>query len=626
MWSLEVNGTTFNLDATNGVVVTAVQGASMPPVANVLREFALLDGGYVLRSRMAPRVITFAIDVAGSSWSTFKAFRRALSEAVAPGQRVRIIHTDGSVTRYMDAWYDGGLEGQVTNGFVESGLLLRFLAPDPYWYEAEQEAVLTASNVISAQLILAENSGVWDNLSGGLSSGAVYTIAEGPDGALYVGGHFATTGGGLPVGHIAKWTGAAWESVGGGVTGVPIPEVRKIVFDAQGNLYAVGKFTQAGGTATIGIARWTGATWESVGGGLDNSSDYINDIVIGRNGAIYVGGAFTSIGGVSAQNLARYSGGMWTEVGDGVNNVVNALAYDAATDTLYVGGMFTQVGSTAANYIAAWDGTNWQTLGLGTTAQVLTLMWDSGERALYVGGAFRYVNGLAGAGGISANYIAKWTGYSWLPLGSATDNGVNSNVYGIYRLSDGNLILTGDFTMAAGDVRCGRVVKYNGYAFTSVGAYIPDGLWDYGRVVYQSSDGTTYIGGGFETIVPVSAITTVMNSGNAPSHVTVEITATAWTPTFFMLKNETTGAALWGSYVLREGETLTINTAPTGAVAISSVVGADVSNVPLPGSALATFRVAGGENKISVFVYDVEKPDGAATVTMRWSPAHYGVE
>ena len=67
---------------------------------------------------------------------------------------------------------------------------------------------------------------------------------------------------------------------------------------------------------------------------------------------------------------------------------------------MYAGGNFTTAGGVSANFIAKWDGTNWSALGSGMNSTVNALAFDlSGN--LYAGGNFNT------AGGVSANFIAK---------------------------------------------------------------------------------------------------------------------------------------------------------------------------------------------------------------------------
>jgi hypothetical protein len=85
-------------------------------------------------------------------------------------------------------------------------------------------------------------------------------------------------------------------------------------------------------------------------------------------------------------------------VGTGMNAPVRSLA--VYKGELYVGGDFTIAGGIAANYIAKWDGTSWSALGSGTNATVLSLGVYNGD--LYAGGSFTV------AGGSNADHIAKW--------------------------------------------------------------------------------------------------------------------------------------------------------------------------------------------------------------------------
>ncbi len=116
---------------------------------------------------------------------------------------------------------------------------------------------------------------------------------------------------------------------------------------------------------------------------------------------------------------------------------------------LYAGGSFTSAGGVTANHIAKWDGFSWSALGSGVDDEVEALaVFDDGSGggpALYAGGAFTT------AGGVGADRIAKWDGTSWLALGT----GMNTTVLAVDDDSSGAgpaLYAGGDFTMSpAGD-------------------------------------------------------------------------------------------------------------------------------------------------------------------------------
>jgi trimeric autotransporter adhesin len=82
---------------------------------------------------------------------------------------------------------------------------------------------------------------------------------------------------------------------------------------------------------------------------------------------------------------------------------------------LHAGGGFTAAGGVVANYAARWDGSRWTALGSGMniSVDVLAVYDDGRSSALYAGGVFRT------AGGVAAGRIARWDGSNWSALGSA---------------------------------------------------------------------------------------------------------------------------------------------------------------------------------------------------------------
>ena len=70
-------------------------------------------------------------------------------------------------------------------------------------------------------------------------------------GFVYAGGGFSADGGPMTANIIARWDGAQWTALGGGLQGVPTYDafVNAIATDSRGNLYVGGRFSMAGGTA-----------------------------------------------------------------------------------------------------------------------------------------------------------------------------------------------------------------------------------------------------------------------------------------------------------------------------------------------------------------------------------------
>jgi hypothetical protein len=96
-------------------------------------------------------------------------------------------------------------------------------------------------------------------------------------------------------------------------------------------------------------------------------------------------------GSASAQTWSAMPGG-------GMNGWVYATT--VYNGDLIVGGLFTTAGGVPANYIARWDGTTWTSLGSGLNGKVNALAVFNGN--LVVAGEF------TSAGGIGVNFIAQW--------------------------------------------------------------------------------------------------------------------------------------------------------------------------------------------------------------------------
>ena len=128
-------------------------------------------------------------------------------------------------------------------------------------------------------------------------------------------------------------------------------------------------------------------------------------------------------------------------------------------DKLYVAGGFSKyedIGN-PGNFIAAWDGNSWIDVGGGMAGiggmngQIRDLIIYQDD--LYATGTF--VN----AGGIEAQYIAKWDGSLWCGLGSTFDN--NLFRMGIYQ----NLLyISGAFNTIDSDSIC-HIAKWTGGSY-----------------------------------------------------------------------------------------------------------------------------------------------------------------
>lgn len=271
----------------------------------------------------------------------------------------------------------------------------------------------------------AEYSGgvaTWDGttwqLLGTAMNGQVMALAV-HEGSLIAGGEFSVAGGNT-VNCLARWTGANWELVGGGVGANFSASVSALMSNGS-SLLVGGGFTTAGGQPiSRSIAMWDGQDWESISPGL---SAAVRAMTI-YEGELVVGGGFEKTqgtGSISVNHVARRVGNAWQQMPIGQNNGMTISQGNATVFALTVydgkliaGGRFTTAGGLEANYIAQWDGATWAPLGSGMagddpTAVNALAVYDG---KLIAGGRF------TSAGGQSANFIAQWDGANWQPLGA----------------------------------------------------------------------------------------------------------------------------------------------------------------------------------------------------------------
>jgi trimeric autotransporter adhesin len=255
----------------------------------------------------------------------------------------------------------------------------------------------------------------WSDVGGG-TDGIVRALAVYDDGlgpALYATGRFETAGG-LIVSSLARWDGKNWSAVGGGLQGVPQNGggfCLEVFDDGDGQgLYVAGRFTALGEMEVNHIARWDGAAWTVLGPGLTwtDYPPYVRALQVfddGSGPALYAGGQFDRAGALVVNAIARWDGASWSSLGDGLDNDVYALATfdDGSGLALYASGPFENiVGGESAAGVAAWDGAVWRPLGLGIGAHargamaLATRNSDQGG-TLWLGGDFLVAGGKASA-------------------------------------------------------------------------------------------------------------------------------------------------------------------------------------------------------------------------------------
>ncbi|GAB3857170.1 hypothetical protein GCM10028822_30440 [Hymenobacter terrigena] len=392
----------------------------------------------------------------------------------------------------------------------------------------------------TANRIARWNGTAWNSLDTGTANGVggfVFALAVAGNGDVYVGGTFLQAGG-VAANRVARWNGAAWSSLGTGTANGVNSDVFTLAIGSNGDVYVGGSFTQAGGATANGIAHWNGTAWNSLGTGTANGvGGGVYALAIGSNGDVYVGGGFTQAGGVAANRVARWNGTAWSSLGTGTANgisggLVFALAV-AGNGDVYVGGTFTQAGGATANRVARWNGTAWSSLGTGAANGVsgdVNALVVAGNGNVYIGGDFTR------AGGVAANYVARWNGTAWSTLGTGTANGVSYSVLALTVASNGDLYVGGYFTQAGGAV-ANAVARWNGTAWNGLGT----GTDFYVIVLAVGPTDKLYAGGTFATTGDGGKV--MAHFGIYDSNAVLATKASAATPAAQLFPNPAHGTA-----------------------------------------------------------------------------------
>lgn len=233
-------------------------------------------------------------------------------------------------------------------------------------YAAGSIAFLNGSNI--AYEVMKWNGTTW-SIVGGTSNGLhgnsdILAIAVDAGGNVYATGNF-TNGANSVSGHpyIAKFNGTSWSELGAGSGALNIPissQALTIATDASGNVYTAGKFLDA--QSNQYVAKWNGSSWSELGGSASlGASILINDIkslVFDASGNLYAGGDF--LDNNSAHNaVMKWNGSSWSNAGHYEqfardNAGIKALATHG--NTIYVTGG--NMNSRNDHFVAKYDGTS----------------------------------------------------------------------------------------------------------------------------------------------------------------------------------------------------------------------------------------------------------------------------
>ena len=280
------------------------------------------------------------------------------------------------------------------------------------------------------------------------------------------------------------------------VPGLGWGSVSALAADRNGNVYAGGYFSVAGGIPAQNVAKWDGLRWSALEDGLDWYS--VTALVVDGNGVLYAGGLGAKATGEPGEHsyVARWNGATWSIIGDFTmwswqgSPAIYALGVDGSNN-VYVGGFFSQVVglTTVVSHIARWDGTSWSNLGSGMDNGQVNDLWVDSVGNVFAGGNFTGAGGVDGTSG-----VAYWNRSNWESLGGGLGGGAFVRALAV----DG----TGNLFAASHN----GILRWNGVAWSYV-AMAAYGAYGSAYIYALAFDGNgrLHAGGKFTTIEGVSA-------------------------------------------------------------------------------------------------------------------------
>lgn len=603
-----------------GFRLMSIIGLGIFPLVNSNTPYALVGGANYQRTIAQSRMFTLAGAMLGRTAIQIKSNRQRLErdlDAHLSGLEQPILlkymhgdcdSPDGEVLDVV-CLYNAGLSG-VEDNYYQERIGLQFVMFDPFLrVEGEKSVTLDFADNITGGVGVVKRgiNGVWSGLSTGvLNNASVLSIVEGPDGSIYIGGTFTSAGGVGSTNLIARWDGTQFNSVGGGLGG---GQVNGMAFGSDGKLYVAGSFTSAGGIGAVNrIAVYNPSTntWAALGTGLTGGNG--NAIVVGGDNSVYVTGDFTLAGGVAnTVRIARWDGVSWNALGTGLNGTGIALAF-GVDGFLYTGGGFASAGGVAnTGQIARWTGSVWQSLSSGATVGAVNAIAVALDGTIYAGGAITSI------GGTTVNYVAKYNGSAWSALGTGlgrTNGSITLGVNAIAIDKLGNVYVGGAFNTAGGLTLPDFSAVWTGTAWVYVDADLAGvGLGTTINSIAVDHIGNVYFGynsGNLGTTATGGQVV-VNNRGNIRAEPVFIIDGPS---RLVQVVNFTTGRVVYLNITLLTGERVTL-TLKQGNLSFISNFRGNLLALVLPGSSLANFELAPGNNAIGVFMLNSSGNAGA---------------
>lgn len=221
---------------------------------------------------------------------------------------------------------------------------------------------------------------------------------------------------------LMKWNGSEWVDIDPGfpLEGSFNGSIRAMVSFDDGSgaaLYVGGSFADIDGNPVGRVVKYDGATWTTVGTGLDGQFDIVNDLIVadlGGGSKLYAAGSFGALDKNLDYDIVVYEEGGWVPVGAGAASFFDPTAFalelfdTGSGQRLCAARSDDSIGSNLR--VDCWDGADWATLGSASAFGSISDLYafdDGTGGALYVGGGFDSI------GGVASPNLIRYRGGAW---------------------------------------------------------------------------------------------------------------------------------------------------------------------------------------------------------------------
>jgi trimeric autotransporter adhesin len=253
---------------------------------------------------------------------------------------------------------------------------------------------------VPADSVAAFDGSTWSAVGRGMS-GPIFAMNQRPDNGLIIGGDFRILDN-TQIEFLAQSGPNGWTALAGGVNG----PVRVLARIPGGDLIVGGKFTRAGDSSVMGIARWDGARWASMG--LPPFSNDVTDIAVLPAGEIVVSATLNDQQSAPRGTVvAQWDGAAWTQLGDMLPLGRVRLAPGRDGRIIAAGRFFRGTGSSdIRSDVARWNGSAWVSLAPSAELEAAGILSLPSGEVLATGR-------LNPSTSSAAEGLLRWNGSGW---------------------------------------------------------------------------------------------------------------------------------------------------------------------------------------------------------------------